>query len=82
MNNVIPFKGPKSTSVKAAARKMHTDMIKHVGDPVAVVVFGYGRNGVFAVRSVFAHDINEFDVLARAEAVINDLKMQAMEDTP
>jgi hypothetical protein len=81
MGDVIKLKRPRDKHLRGLARDSYTDAVKSVGKPRAVVIIAMGSDGKFASRAVYDIDsIQEFDVYARAEALMNQYKQACIAD--
>lgn len=78
MGTVYKFKRPRNKTIKGHARECLTDAVKATGEPRAVVIVSLGCDGSFAVRTAFNEDMQQFDVYARAEALVAREKSQCI----
>lgn len=80
MGEVVKLKRQRNQTIKGAARETYSEAVNAVGKIKAVAIIAMGEDGTFASRIVFDQTtMQEFDVYARAGALMEDYKLKCIE---
>lgn len=80
MGDVVKFRPPRNGTIRGTARKIVTEAMRAHPKPNAVLVIVLAADGNFAVRTAnYQDEIKDFDMYARAEAILAHEKMKMLE---